>query len=184
MWASRSPSSRCPIRGDNHRWRRWRLGLFRLPSRIGPGGILRPRIGPRRCGRFRLHHVHRLESAPDNSWYCFARISDDTLKIENEDPLKWWRDDTLSITVDSDHSGGSIYGFTREELVNGQRYYARVLPLKHPRLPHGQAGFSRPAPRSFPGGVPVGDAQTPFRHRVDDAPTRRGQRRFARRIYL
>ena len=78
---------------------------------------------------------------PDNSWYCFARISDDTLKIENEDPLKWWRDDTLSITVDSDHSGGSIYGFTREELVNGQRYYARVLPLQHPRLPHGQAGF-------------------------------------------
>ena len=40
---------------------------------------------------------------PDNSWYCFARISDDTLKIENEDPLKWWQDDTLSITVDSDH---------------------------------------------------------------------------------
>ncbi len=78
---------------------------------------------------------------PDNSWYGFARIRDDTLKIENEDPLKWWRDDTLSITVDSDHSGGSIYGHTREELVNGQRYYARVRPLKHPRLPHGQAGF-------------------------------------------
>ena len=43
--------------------------------------------------------------------------------------------------MDSDHSGGSIYGYTREELVNGQRYYARVLPLRHPRLPHGQAGF-------------------------------------------
>ena len=86
---------------------------------------------------------------PDNSWYCFARISDDTLKIENEDPLKWWRDDTLSITVDSDHSGGSIYGFTREELVNGQRYYARVLPLKHPRLPSRPSWLSRPAPRSL-----------------------------------
>ena len=121
---------------------------------------------------------------PDNSWYCFARISDDTLKIENEDPLKWWRDDTLSITVDSDHSGGSIYGFTREELVNGQRYYARVLPLKHPRLPSRPGWLSRPAPRPFLRGVPVGDAQTPLRHRLDDAPARRGQRHFARRIYL
>ena len=121
---------------------------------------------------------------PDNSWYCFARISDDTLKIENEDPLKWWRDDTLSITVDSDHSGGSIYGFTREELVNGQRYYARVLPLKHPRLPSRSGWLSRPAPRPFLRGVPVGDAQTPLRHRLDNAPARRGQRHFTRRIYL
>ena len=128
-------------RGDNHRWRRWRLGLFRPPSRFGPGGILRPRIGSRRCGDFDFTIYTAWSPPPDNSWYCFARISDDTLKIENEDPLKWWRDDTLSITVDSDHSGGSIYGFSREELVNGQRYYARVLPLKHSRLPHGQAGF-------------------------------------------
>ena len=121
---------------------------------------------------------------PDNSWYCFARIRDDTLKIENEDPLKWWQDDTLSITVDSDHSGGSIYGFTREELVNGQRYYARGAAVEASTPTPRPGRLSRSAPRSFLGGVLVGDAQTPLRHRVDDAPTRRGQRCFARRIYL
>lgn len=78
---------------------------------------------------------------PDNSWYVFVRVTDDTLKIEHDNPLEWWKDDTVSVTVDSDHSGGSIYGFTRAELVNGQRYYARALPAAHRLIPHGQAGF-------------------------------------------
>lgn len=79
---------------------------------------------------------------PDNSWYMFARFHDDTLKVDNDDPLNWWKDDALQVTVDSDHSGGSIYGFTREELVNGQRLYARSLPSPGQELLlHRQAGF-------------------------------------------
>lgn len=79
---------------------------------------------------------------PDNCWYVFMRISDDTLKVEYDDPLKWWQDDSVQITVDADHSGGSIYGFTREELVNGQRLYARACPPAGQLLLPGQrAGF-------------------------------------------
>jgi len=79
---------------------------------------------------------------PDNSWYMFARFHDDTLKVDNDDPLNWWQDDALQVTVDADHSGGSIFGFTREELVNGQRLYARSWPpAGQELLLHGQAGF-------------------------------------------
>ncbi len=79
---------------------------------------------------------------PDNCWYVFMRISDDTLKVEYDDPLKWWQDDSVQITVDADHSGGSIYGFEREELVNGQRLYARAVPSPGQLLlPNRRAGF-------------------------------------------
>jgi hypothetical protein len=79
---------------------------------------------------------------PDNSWYLFARFHDDTLKVDNDNPLNWWKDDALQFTVDADHSGGSIFGFTREELVNGQRFYARSWPpAQQELLLHGQAGF-------------------------------------------
>ena len=79
---------------------------------------------------------------PDNCWYVFMRVSDDTLKVEYDDPLKWWQDDSVQITVDADHSGGSIYGFEREELVNGQRLYARAVPpAGQLLLPGRRAGF-------------------------------------------
>jgi len=66
-------------------------------------------------------------AAPDNKWYGFVRVVDDTLKVDSP-VLEWWRDDAMQITVDADHQGGPILGETLEQIANGQRWHVRVLP--------------------------------------------------------
>lgn len=66
---------------------------------------------------------------PDNSFYFFARVADDTLRILEEDPKRWWNDDMLQLSFDSDHSGGPYLGENLDEVSNGQRYHLRPLPL-------------------------------------------------------
>jgi hypothetical protein len=72
---------------------------------------------------------------PDNQFYFFTRINDDTLRIAEEDQKRWWNDDFLQITFDSDHSGGWYLGENMDEVNNGQRYHLRQLPLAGQRSP-------------------------------------------------
>jgi hypothetical protein len=45
---------------------------------------------------------------PDNAYYMFTRIMDDTLRIQEGDNLDaWWNDDTMNIGMDLDHGGGN-----------------------------------------------------------------------------
>ena len=66
---------------------------------------------------------------PDNRYYLFGRVQDDTLKVSEEDPKLWWQDDLWTIAFDADHSGGGLLGENLDEHSNGQRYHMRILPL-------------------------------------------------------
>ena len=65
---------------------------------------------------------------PDNSIYMFARVTDDVLDINEDDPNWWWADDSYNLAVDADHSGGSIVGTEIEHIQNGQRWQIRIAP--------------------------------------------------------
>ena len=65
---------------------------------------------------------------PDNSFYFFARVFDDTLRIGEEEAVRWWNDDMLQLCFDPDHSGGDFVGTELGHVNNGQRYHIRVLP--------------------------------------------------------
>ena len=64
-------------------------------------------------------------SIPDNSLYYFARVEDDSLGIFVENPHEYWKDDSLEIIVDADHSGEN---FNETQMTSGQQYGIRVLP--------------------------------------------------------
>ena len=64
-------------------------------------------------------------SAPDNSLYYFARVTDDSLGLFVENPQEYWKDDSLEIIVDADHSSEN---FSETEMTSGQQYGIRVLP--------------------------------------------------------
>ena len=64
-------------------------------------------------------------SAPDNSLYYFARVTDDSLGLFVENPQEYWKDDSLEIIVDADHSSEN---FNETEMTSGQQYGIRVLP--------------------------------------------------------
>ncbi len=66
---------------------------------------------------------------PDNRYYLFGRVQDDTLKVAEEDPKQWWSDDIWSIAFDADHSGGPLRGDNLDEHANAQRFHMRILPL-------------------------------------------------------
>ena len=60
---------------------------------------------------------------PDNRLYVFARVEDDIYRAaEGGNKFMWWRDDTLQLTVDADHSGGLLGRDEEAFLGNGQRY--------------------------------------------------------------
>ena len=65
---------------------------------------------------------------PDNSLYMFARVTDDALDINEDDPNWWWADDSYNLAIDADHSGGSIVGTEIEHIQNGQRWQIRIAP--------------------------------------------------------
>ena len=45
---------------------------------------------------------------PDNGYYVFARVTDDTLRIgEADNDVVWWNDDNLKQGFDMDHGGGN-----------------------------------------------------------------------------
>jgi len=64
-------------------------------------------------------------SQPDNSLYYFARVTDDSLGLFVENPQEYWKDDSLEIIVDADHSSEN---FNETEMTSGQQYGIRVLP--------------------------------------------------------
>ena len=64
-------------------------------------------------------------SSPDNSLYYFARVTDDSLGLFVENPQEYWKDDSLEIIVDADHSSEN---FNETEMTSGQQYGIRVLP--------------------------------------------------------
>ena len=68
-------------------------------------------------------------SPPDNRYYLFGRVQDDTLKVAEEDPKLWWSDDVWTIAFDADHSGGPLRGDNLDENANAQRFHMRILPL-------------------------------------------------------
>ena len=168
------------IDGDDER-----LGFFRSPvSLLDREGFFDRESDYVDAADFDFTIYTAWSPPPDNSWYCFARISDDTLKIENEDPLKWWQ---------------RRYAVDYRGFRPLRRQYLRIHPrgtsqrptllrpgiaVETPAPAPRSSRLSRPAPRPFLRGISVGDAQTPLRHCLDDAPARRGQRHFARRIYL
>ena len=65
---------------------------------------------------------------PENMLYFFFRSQDDTLRLLEEDPKRWWVDDALQINLDMDHSGGPILGDNINDINNGQRYHLRIAP--------------------------------------------------------
>ena len=64
-------------------------------------------------------------SSPDNSLYYFARVTDDSLGLFVENPQEYWKDDSLEIIIDPDHTSEN---FNETEMVSGQQYGIRVLP--------------------------------------------------------
>jgi hypothetical protein len=67
---------------------------------------------------------------PDNRFYWFTRVFDDTLKVDTEDPAGWWQDDQVALGFDPDHSGGLFRSTEGDQaiLANGVYYSFRVLP--------------------------------------------------------
>ena len=69
---------------------------------------------------------------PDNenrgAFYVFARVTDDVLDINEDNPDWWWADDSFMLAFDGDHSGGSMYGDDLEQIANGQRWQIRMAP--------------------------------------------------------
>jgi len=66
---------------------------------------------------------------PDNRLYFFITVTDDTLRILEEDQKRWWSDDHVQIYIDADHSGGTFLGENLDQVANGQRYHLRIKPL-------------------------------------------------------
>ena len=64
-------------------------------------------------------------SAPDNSFYYFARVTDDSLGLFVENPQEYWKDDSLEIITDADHSSEN---FNETEQTSGQQYGIRIKP--------------------------------------------------------
>ncbi|MBI2501717.1 MAG: hypothetical protein HYW07_00585 [Candidatus Latescibacteria bacterium] len=62
-------------------------------------------------------------SPPDNALYYFARVTDDSLGLFNDDPQSYWKDDALEIITDSDHSSEN---FIETEMTTGQQYGIRI----------------------------------------------------------
>ena len=62
---------------------------------------------------------------PDNAFYFFARVKDDTLRIKwGNDKNNWWDDDNLNLMFDADHGGGPVTGNEDvNEISNGYRYH-------------------------------------------------------------
>jgi hypothetical protein len=53
-------------------------------------------------------YLHAWSPPPDNAYYVFARVNDDTLRIqEGDNPDSWWNDDNLKQGFDMDHGGGN-----------------------------------------------------------------------------
>ena len=65
---------------------------------------------------------------PDNSLYMFARVTDDVLDLNEDNPDWWWADDSFNLAIDADHSGGNIVGTEIEQIQNGQRWQVRIFP--------------------------------------------------------
>jgi hypothetical protein len=67
---------------------------------------------------------------PDNAFYHFTRVQDDTLRVGEEEQSRWWNDDMLQPCFDADHSGGGSYiGTEVGHIEIAQRYHSRILPL-------------------------------------------------------
>jgi hypothetical protein len=66
---------------------------------------------------------------PDNRFYFFIRVQDDTLRLLEEDQKRWWNDDCIQLTIDPDHSGGDFLGENVDQVLNAQRYHLRIKPL-------------------------------------------------------
>jgi hypothetical protein len=58
----------------------------------------------------------------------FARVTDDVLDINEDNPDWWWSDDSFNLAFDADHSGGNIVGTELEHIQNGQRWQVRIAP--------------------------------------------------------
>ena len=65
---------------------------------------------------------------PDNRLYLFARVTDDVLDFNSDDPNRWWTDDSFNMAIDADHSGGNNVGTEIEHINNGQRWQVRLAP--------------------------------------------------------
>lgn len=64
-------------------------------------------------------------SSPDNSLYYFARVTDDSLGLFVENPQEYWKDDSVEIITDADHSSEN---FNETEMTSGQQYGVRIKP--------------------------------------------------------
>ena len=62
---------------------------------------------------------------PDNAYYFFTRVQDDTLRIGwGADKGNWWDDDNLNFMFDADHGGGPTTGNSEiTDFENGYRYH-------------------------------------------------------------
>lgn len=67
-------------------------------------------------------------SQPDNRFYFFIRVQDDTLRRREDDPKRSWNDDCIQITFDPDHSGGDFLGENLDQVHNATRFHMRGLP--------------------------------------------------------
>lgn len=62
---------------------------------------------------------------PDNALYYFARVTDDSLGLFVENAQEYWKDDSLEIIIDADHTSEN---FNETEMVSGQQYGIRIKP--------------------------------------------------------
>ena len=87
---------------------------------------------------------------PDNSFYFFARVRDDTLRaLESKD--NWWNDDSLQLQFDWDHGAG-------EWLLDFEDGYRLQF---HP-LGSNTEGAAAPSPPVFEEGPPHWGGQPPW----------------------
>ena len=66
---------------------------------------------------------------PDNRFWFFARVFDDTLRAaEGENKGAWWNDDVVQLSIDGDHSGGGyLANEVAEDINNGYRIQQHPL---------------------------------------------------------
>jgi hypothetical protein len=104
-----------------------------LPDQIESWGGQFVGTGPGGQGDdFQASYFMAWSLPPDNNFYFFTRVFDDTLKSEwGENMRNWWDDDGLKWGVDADHTGGP-HGVTGGENGIEQTLNGYVLGVNMP----------------------------------------------------
>lgn len=73
---------------------------------------------------------------PDNMWYVFSAVHDDTLDIESTDPNNPWSDDTIEMAFDpTDHGRGDTREYGQCFTIKAETFLSPSYPIWTTRVP-------------------------------------------------